>query len=143
MAHQEKPSYTSVRVLALVGMLALSAAGCVHEGAYVARSHRNYDVPLNNVGIADKNLAWALAIENQGSARSAANKLEVWVEVRNRADRQQGISLRTRFYNKGRQPIESTQWTRMFIDARSLTTYHSLATRPDAAYYYVEIQEGM
>lgn len=130
-------------LLLALGVLALGASACMpQEGAYVARHHRTYEVPLNNVGLADQGLSRRLAVENQGSALSAANTLEVWVELRNRSDARQAVSARTRFYDADRRPLEATQWTRLFVEARALTNYRALATRRDAAYYYVEIQEG-
>lgn len=140
---------TSLRLLPASlhwGLLTLAvvacAAGCApREGAYVARTHRSYEVPLNNVGLTSRALARSVAVEGQGSGRSPANTLEVWVELRNRADAQQTLSLRTRFYDAARQPLEDTQWTRLFVGARALTSYRALATRADAAYYYVEVKE--
>ena len=108
----------------------------------------NARVMYDQVVILDKALqsakAGKLAIESQGTRRTATGTLNVIVQVRNRTDFPQVIEARTSFFDGGFAPTENASgWNRIHLDPNGIATYQesSLGTA-NVAHYYVEIREA-
>ncbi len=139
--------WTSLPVLSLVFLL----AGClsVREG-----THRPIHVPpgkyhqtgvlWDNFVLTDDAIADKVAIENQGSRRTATGTLEVWAQVRNRTDFPLQVEARVQFYDSNRTPIESpSSWQRLMLPANTISTWSQTSLKTsEVAHYFGEIREG-
>lgn len=135
---------TTVASLALA-TVALGACLGPRKDAMVAglsQRHERYDVPMNTAVVLDQVLTRTLLVERTGSRRSESNTLVAWASLRNRTDETIKVSARARFFGADRQPLEESAWSLVYIDRRGLGTFEVPSTRPDAAYYYVEIMAG-
>lgn len=143
------------KIIAAAWVLSLLAA-CQSpnpEGAQLAvrvddSRAANARVQYDQVVILDKSLqsakAGKLAIETQGTRRTATGTLNVVVQVRNRTDFPQVIEARTSFFDGGFAPTENPSgWNRVHLPPNGVATYqeNSLGTA-NVAHYYVEIREA-
>jgi hypothetical protein len=108
----------------------------------------NARVIYDQVAILDKSLqsakAGKLAVETQGTRRTATGTLNVVVQVRNRTDYPQVIEARTSFFDSGFAPAENPSgWNRLHLPPNGIATYqeNSLGAA-NVAHYYVEIREA-
>jgi hypothetical protein len=143
------------KIIAAAWVLPLLAA-CqtpIQEGAQLGvrvddSRAANARVMYDQVVIIDKSLqsakAGKLAIETQGTRRTATGTLNVVVQVRNRTDFPQVIEARTSFFDGGFAPTENPSgWNRVHLPPNGVATYqeNSLGTA-NVAHYYVEIREA-
>jgi hypothetical protein len=105
-------------------------------------------VMYDQVVILDKSLqstkAGKIAIENQGTRRTATGTLNVIAQVRNRTDYPQVLEARTSFFDNGFAPTENpSAWIRVHLPPNGIAAYQetSLGTA-NVAHYYVEIREA-
>jgi hypothetical protein len=108
----------------------------------------NARVQYDQVAIIDKTLqsakAGKIAIETQGTRRTATGTLNVIVQVRNRTDFPQVIEARTSFFDAGFAPTENPSgWNRLHLPPNGVAAYqeNSIGTA-NVAHYYVEIREA-
>lgn len=108
----------------------------------------NARIQFDQVAIRDKALQngrdGKIAIESQGSRRTASGSLSVIVQLRNRTDYPQVIELRTSYFDAGFVPTEkSSAWNRIHLDANGIGSYQESSIGTSAvAHYYVEIKEA-
>jgi len=135
----------------ILPFLTLLCASClsVNEGTYRARSvpstrYSQTGVYWNNFVLTDKSISNKIAIERQGSRRSAAGTLEVWAQVRNRTDFPLQIEGRVQFYDSEQSPLEGpTVWKRLMLPANTIATWEESSVKTsEVAYYFGEIREG-
>ncbi|MEX2285391.1 MAG: hypothetical protein WEE89_23095 [Gemmatimonadota bacterium] len=128
---------------ALIAVLLMS--GCIKRdemSAVQATRNLGYNTPMNTAAFVDPGLERRFTVEQTSAARSATNTLIVKAEVRNRTEADTKLSLRTRFYDAQRQPVEESSWAVLYVAKRGLKTYETSSTRTDAVFYYVEVMEG-
>jgi hypothetical protein len=133
----------SLATLAL-GTLCLGAA-CKHmdpSAASLSQRTTRYAVPYNTVAFLDADLTRNLVAEETGTKRSPTNTLVAWALLRNRTDETVKVSVRTRFFDTNKAPLDDTPWSMVYLDRRGLQTYETPSLRGDAAYYYIEIMKG-
>jgi hypothetical protein len=131
--------------IAAVATIIVLAAACRHidpAAAPVAERNVNYTVPFNTVTFVEPALMRNIIAEQTGSKRSATNTLIAWTLLRNRTDSRVVVSVRARFFDANKAPLDNSSWTPVFLDARSLQAYEIPSTRNDAAYYYIEVNQG-
>ena len=131
-------------LLAAFVSVGLSAA-CTRvdpAAAPVAERNVNYAMPLNTVVFVDPSLSRNIVAEQTGTRRSATNTLVAWATLRNRTDEQVKLSVRTRFLDAGKAPLDDSGWSPVFFDRRGIQTYEIPSMRANAAYYYIEISQA-
>jgi hypothetical protein len=105
-------------------------------------------VMYDQVVILDKSLqsakAGKLAIESQGTRRTATGTLNVIVQIRNRTDFPQVIEARTSYFDAGFAPTENPSgWNRVHLPPNGVGSYQeSSMGAANVAHYYVEIREA-
>lgn len=137
-----------IRILSRRRALGIAVAllgACKHldpAAASLAERNTRYDVPFNSVTLLDAVLKRNVVVEQTGSKRSATNTLVAWALLRNRTDDAVLISVRTRFFDANKLPLDDSDWSAVYLDRRGLRTYELPSTTPDATYYSIEIMHG-
>ncbi len=135
----------------LVAAAMLLGTGClsVREGTHRAKSvpsgeHHRTGIYWNNFVLTDDAIAHKIAIEDQGSRRTATGTLEVWAQVRNRTNYPLQIEGRIQFYDREQVPIEGpSAWKRLMLPANTIATWTETSVKAsEVAYYFGEIREG-
>ncbi|CAH0280893.1 hypothetical protein SRABI118_03773 [Massilia sp. Bi118] len=141
----------------ILAALALPLAACQappsQEGAQLGVRVDDARAPTarvmyDQVVILDKSLqsatAGKIAIENQGTRRTATGTLNVIVQVRNRTDFPQTIEARASYFDAGFAPTEKpSAWNRLYLPPNAVATYQeSSMGAANVAHYYVEIREA-
>lgn len=130
----------------------LVGAGCAGGRTYITEGTRvgtRVDSPqtearLNRVGFLTKGLERRVAVQRTAAERTATNTLEVWCTFRNRTDFPQQILVRISYFGPGRVPNEEpTAWQPLYLAPNSIETFRMRSATTDAAFYYIEVQEGV
>jgi hypothetical protein len=132
-------------LLAVVAFAAITACrppAADPMAAFSSERHPGYQLPFNTVSILDRALARTIVAEQSGARRTPTNTLVAWAILRNRSDDGVKVSVRTRFYDANRQPLEESAWTLVHIERRGLRSYEVPAVRREAAFYHIEVMEG-
>ena len=131
-----------LKLLALGAAMALAGCrpGLDPQAALTPERNAGYQMQMNGVGLLEPALQRTLTVEANGARRSATNTLDVFVTFRSRSDNPTRITVRTRFMDADRRPLDETQWTELFLERRGLKNYNALSKTAEAAYYYVEVQ---
>jgi hypothetical protein len=138
------------RLLAAATGLIVVLVGCaVNEGTYKSQyvpSGKYYQTGVywDNFAITDKSIAKKIAVERQGSERTATGTLEVWASLRNRTDFPLQVECRVQFFNADSAPVEGpSAWRRLMLPANTIATWRELSMgNGNIAHYYGEIREG-
>ena len=141
-------------IAATCALLTLAACQSVSpEGAQMGVRVNDANAPTarvmyDQVVILDKQLqstkAGKIAVEGQGTRRTATGTLNVIVQLRNRTDFAQVLEARTSYFDSGFAPTEKpSAWNRIHLDPNGTASYQesSLGT-VNVAHYYVEIREA-
>lgn len=108
----------------------------------------NARIMFDQVVIIDKALqssrAGKIAIESQGTRRTATGTLNVIVQLRNRTDYPQVVEARVSFFDSGFAPTEKQSgWSKVHLDPNGIGSYQeSSLGSATVAHYYVEIREA-
>lgn len=131
-----------------VAVLAL-AAGCtrtrITEGTHppVRIDGADTGVRYNNVSLTDDSLQGKIAVQATNWSRTATGNAQVWAQLRNRTDFALQVEARTQFFDASKAPLgKPSAWQRVILSPNTITTYRENSTRPDTAFYYVEVREG-
>ena len=132
-------------VMAVVALAAGCARTRVVEGTHppVRIDGPDTGVRYNNVSLTDDSLQAKIAVQASNWSRTATGNAQVWVQLRNRTDYQLQVEARTQFFDASRAPLgDPSAWQRVILSPNTITPYRENSTRPDTAYYYVEVREG-
>jgi uncharacterized protein YcfL len=137
----------------LVGS-ALLATGCkttAPEGGIRIDQQNAVRPALNSVRVIDTDLAryknrkWqvrsVLDVENVVVSNTGTGFKRVSVELRNKADVEIPLEVRTSWYDDAGRPVDAAQsWARVFAKPMSMALYEHVASNPAATQYYVEVR---
>jgi hypothetical protein len=136
---------------ALVAACVLVGSGClaVNEGTHRAKSvpsgkYYQTGIYWNNFVLTDDAISRKIAVEDQGSRRTATGTLQVWATLRNRTNFRLQVEVRVQFFDADKQPLEGpTAWQRLALPANTIASWqeNSIGTT-QVAYYFGEIREG-
>lgn len=141
-------------IAALCGMVLLTACQTPsQEGAQMGVRVNDVNAPnarvmFDQVVILDKALqssqAGKIAIESQGTRRTATGTLNVIVQLRNRTDYPQLLEGRVSFFDSGFAPTEKPSgWGRVHLEPNGIATFQeSSMAAANVAHYYVELREA-
>ena len=89
-------------------------------------------------------MANKLSIEETDSKRTETGTLEIWAVLKNKTTEPISVECRTQFFDRNKKIIENpSEWTRIFLNPRSIESYKVFSTKTDEIrYYYIEIREG-
>ena len=136
---------------------ALLVAGCTTtappEGGVRIDQQNNVRPALNSVRVIDSDLAryrnrkWqvrsVLDVENVVVSNTGTGFKRVSVELRNKADVEIPLEVRTSWYDDNGRPVDAAQsWTRLFAKPMAMALYEQSAANPAASQYYVEVREA-
>ena len=135
-------------VLILLAGAALAAAiGCnrgVKEGPFPALSVPKAALEeRETIVILDGSLAGKIAIENQAVRRDTQERLEVFVNLRNRTRYDQAVDVQTVFKNEtGISMGDETAWKRLSLGPNETQTYKAISLDDKPVRYTVRIRQG-
>lgn len=136
---------------------ALLATGCTTtappEGGIRIDQQNAVRPALNSVRVIDTDLAryknrkWqvrsVLDVENVVVSNTGTGFRRVSVELRNKANTEIPLEVRTGWYDDAGRPVDAAQsWTRVFAKPMSMALYEHVASNPAATQYYVEVREA-
>lgn len=134
---------------------ALLVAGCQStpppEGGYRIDNQNLVSPTLNTVRVIDGSLAGyknkryevasVLDVERVNVSRSETGFSRISVELRNKADVDIPLEVRTSWYDASGRPVDPAKsWTRLFAQPMSMALYEHVAANPAASQYYVEVR---
>lgn len=135
---------------------ALLVTGCTTpvpppEGGYRIDSQNFVNPTLNTVRVIDGSLAQyrnkryavrsVLDVERVNLSRTETNFPRISVELRNKAEADIPLEVRTSWYDAGGRPVDAAgSWTRLFAKPMAMVLYEQVSTSPAAAQYYVEVR---
>jgi uncharacterized protein YcfL len=145
---------TRIRSTLLITGLALLAAGCkttMPEGGIRIDQQNAVRPALNSVRVIDgdlaqyKNRKWqvrsVLDVENVVVSNTGTGFKRISVELRNKADVEIPLEVRTSWYDDNGRPVDAAQsWGRVFAKPMSMALYEHVASNPAATQYYVEVR---
>lgn len=142
-------------LFAAIATAAVTLGGCTStpmpEGG-MRIDQQNYTRPaLNSVRVIDSDLAqyrnrkWqvrtVLDVENVTVSDTGTGLKRISVELRNKADQEIPLEVRTSWYDPAGRPVDAAQsWTRVFAKPMSMALYEQVSSSPAAAQYYVEVR---
>lgn len=131
-------------------------AGCTAsvpppEGGYRIDSQNSVSPTLNTVRVIDSSLAQyvskrydvrtVLDVERVNLGRSETNFPRISVELRNKAEAEIPLEVRTSWYDASGRPVDAAaSWTRVFARPMSMVLYEQVSISPAASQYYVEVR---
>jgi uncharacterized protein YcfL len=136
-------------------LVAVLLAGCtttpVPEGGVRIDQQNAVRPTLNTVRVIDgdlahyKNREWqvrsVLDVESVSVTDTGTGFKRISVELRNKADGEIPLEVRTSWYDPAGRPVDAAQsWTRVFAKPMSMVLYEHVANNPTAAQYYVEVR---
>lgn len=145
---------TRIRSTFLITGIALLAAGCkttMPEGGIRIDQQNAVRPALNSVRVIDgdlahyKNRKWqvrsVLDVENVVVSNTGTGFKRISVELRNKADVEIPLEIRTSWYDDSGRPVDAAQsWSRVFAKPMSMALYEHVASNPAATQYYVEVR---
>lgn len=134
--------------------VALVTTGCkttMPEGGVRIDQQNSIRPALNSVRVIDgdlahyKNRKWkvrsVLDVENVVVSNTGTGFKRISVELRNKADVEIPLEVRTSWYDESGRPVDAAQsWSRVFAKPMSLALYEQSANNPTASQYYVEVR---
>ncbi|RDV28035.1 hypothetical protein DXV75_03460 [Alteromonas aestuariivivens] len=106
------------------------------------------DHSLNRVELNEKNdtrhQTIKVSLQRAGARRTPTNSLEAWSVLKNHTDYNLQVEGRVSFFDADEIPLDDvTAWKRVYIPANSVATYRDFSINPQAAYFVIELREGL
>lgn len=133
-------------LLLILAACGLALTGCRHEGASVGQTVTGKRITVEDqheILVNDPQLAGKLSFHNIVVRRTAENRLQVIMEIRNRTNYPQAIEVSTQFRDSQNVPLRDTSaWSRLAMSPNETRAYRITSLDSRAHAFSTRVREG-